>query len=168
MFPENNEYPGYYEPFIGLSKARQIGEELQHSGEQIFEFILAIPDEKGNHRYADGKWSIKELLIHIIDTERVYAYRALRFARHDATQLPGFDENLFAAQSNAEKRTLASIASEFKTVRTATLSLLESLDESTLKMHGIANGNPLSVRAIFHIIAGHGLHHINILKERYL
>ena len=168
MFPENNEYPGYYEPFIGLSKARQIGEELQHSGEQIKDFILSLPEEKGNYRYADGKWTVKELLIHIIDTERVYGYRALRFARHDATQLPGFDENLFAAQSNAEKRTLASIASEFMSVRSSTLSLLENLDESTLKMHGIANGNALSVRAIFHIIAGHALHHVNILKERYL
>lgn len=168
MFPENNEYPGYYEPFIGLSKARQIGEELQHSGEQIKDFILSLPEEKGNYRYADGKWTVKELLIHIIDTERVYGYRALRFARHDATQLPGFDENLFAAQSNAEKRTMDSIASEFMSVRSSTLSLLENLDESTLKMHGIANGNALSVRAIFHIIAGHALHHVNILKERYL
>lgn len=167
MRPENDEYPGYYEPFIGLVKTHQIVEELEHSGEEILSFIRSIEEGKGGHRYDDNKWSIKEVLMHIIDTERIYAYRALRFARNDASELPGFDENHFANHSKAEQRSMESIATEFEAVRRSSIELIRHMDQETLLKKGKANNNILSVRAIAHIIAGHALHHCNIIKERY-
>lgn len=168
MRPENSEYPGYYEPFIGLTKTSDIVKELETEGESIYRFINEIPETKGNYAYAAAKWSIKEVLIHLIDTERIFNYRALCFSRNEKIALPGYDENEFVDNSNAAERSLSSLAEEFYAVRKSTIQLYTNFNDEMMNRHGVANENTLSVRAIAHITCGHALHHINIIKERYL
>lgn len=168
MFPENDEYPGYYEPFIRLSSPGEMISVLKETGDQILEFISSIPNEKADFKYETDKWSVKEVLIHIIDTERIYSYRALRFARNDKTELPGFDENHFGLHCNAAQRTLKDLLEEFSIVRKSTIALYQSFDQENLLKSGIANEKRMTVRAIGHIMAGHALHHCNIIRERYL
>lgn len=167
-YPENDEYPGFYEPFIGLTKGAQIIEELDRSGKELLEFLFTIPEEKAHFKYASDKWTISQVVQHIIDTERVYNYRALRFSRKDTTELPGFDENFFAENDNTAQRSMAGLAREFETLRHSTISFFEGLSAEQWLFRGKANENTISVRAIAHIIAGHGIHHCNIIKERYL
>ena len=131
-------------------------------------FLETIPVDKYDYRYAEGKWSIKEVLQHIIDAERVFAYRALRFARKDATPLPGFDENLFAANSKADKRSWDKLVEEFKLVRRSSELMFQSFDEDQLEAGGIASGHPNYVLALGFVIIGHSAHHQKITKERYL
>ena len=131
-------------------------------------FLVTIPVDKYDYRYAEGKWSIKEVLQHIIDAERVFAYRALRFARKDATPLPGFDENLFAANSKADKRSWDKLVEEFKLVRRSSELMFQSFDEDQLEAGGIASGHTNYVLALGFVIIGHSAHHQKITKERYL
>jgi uncharacterized damage-inducible protein DinB len=131
-------------------------------------FVLSIPKEKMTFRYAEGKWTISEVMMHLVDLERIYTYRALRFARNDKTVLPGFDDKTFAFYSNANAREISHILSEFEAVRKSTIALFDGLDDEALLRKGTANGNPVSVRALAYHIAGHELHHVNIIKERYL
>jgi uncharacterized damage-inducible protein DinB len=130
-------------------------------------FFKNIPEEKAPYRYAEGKWSVKEMLQHIIDTERIFGYRALSIARKDTTPLPGFDENTYANASKAGERSLAGLIEELKAVRTSTDLLLKSFTEDDLQQTGITNGHPNTVNAIGYIIFGHILHHKKILEERY-
>jgi uncharacterized damage-inducible protein DinB len=127
-----------------------------------------LPEEKLTYRYVEKKWTIKEILVHIMDDERIFAYRALRIARNDKTPLPGFEQEDYVPYSRANERSLASIFKEFKTIRNATLSLFRSLKKDDFLRTGIANNHPVSVRALAYHIAGHELHHINVIKERYL
>ncbi len=130
--------------------------------------IRSIPESKGEYRYAPGKWSIKELLCHMLDAERIFAYRALRFARNDQTELPGFDEQVYAPNANAHSRTLNQLADEFKRLRSTTIDLFESFTPDMLARSGKANNNLISVINLGYVIAGHEVHHRNILTERYL
>lgn len=132
------------------------------------DFILSLPAEKLSYRYAEGKWTIKEILVHIIDDERIYSYRALRFARNDQTELPGFEQDDYAIYSRANERDINNILQEFRTVRAATISLFESLDSTALLRAGVANEKIMSVRAAAYHIAGHEMRHLKIIKERYL
>jgi uncharacterized damage-inducible protein DinB len=168
MLPENDEYPGYYEPFIRLSSPVEVVRVLEETGEEVSAFIRSIPNEFAAHRYAEGEWDLRQILVHIIDTERIYAYRALRVARKDETELPGFDENRYAANCNSDQRSLEEILDEFQLVRKSTIALFRQFDQETLLLKGIANEKKMTVRAIGHIIAGHALHHCNIIRERYL
>ena len=127
-----------------------------------------IPDEKWDYRYAEGKWTIKELVQHIIDAERIFCYRALNFARKDRSELPGFDENEFAAVSKADKRSKQDLLDELATVQKSSMQLFASFDDEQLNESGKANGNSIYVNGIGFIIVGHTMHHLNILKERYL
>jgi hypothetical protein len=131
-------------------------------------FILSLPEDKLIYRYAEGKWTIKEVLMHLIDMERIYTYRALRFARNDHTPLPGFNHIHYVLFSGANDRNISSLLEEFEIVRYATIILLDGLTEESLLRSGIMNGSSVSVRALAYQIAGHELHHINIIKERYL
>lgn len=131
-------------------------------------FMRSLPQEKLIQRYAEGKWTIKEVLVHIIDDERIYAYRALRFARNDATALPGFEQDDYARYSGAQDRNLGEILKEFAAVRNATIALFNGLDEKALSRGGVANENFVTVCALIYHIAGHEMHHVNIIKERYL
>lgn len=131
-------------------------------------FLNGIPKSKRNYRYAEGKWTVKEVLQHIIDAERIFAYRALCFARKDATPLPGFEENDYAANSKADQRKWKDIVKEFEAVRRSTETLFGSFDDEQLDTAGTSSGKSNYVMAIGFIIAGHANHHIKVTKERYL
>lgn len=167
--PLAGEYAPYAIMYIGLLP--DDGLVLQHLAENLratTDLILSLPAEKLLYRYAAGKWTIKEVLVHIIDDERIYAYRALRFARNDKTELPGFEQDDYALHSGANERDIDDILTELSTVRRSTISLFESFDQQALTRAGVANGNVMSVRAAAYHLAGHELHHVNLIKERYL
>lgn len=165
--PTAEEFNSYFGPYISKVEDDVLN-ELEQQGEQFPAFIRSIPKAKENYAYASGKWTIKELLGHIIDTERIIAYRALRFARNDSQNLPGFDENEYVKYSHYSERSLESLAEEFALVRKANLFLFESFNEEELVRRGLANNNEVSVRALVYIIVGHLKHHQEVLKERYL
>jgi uncharacterized damage-inducible protein DinB len=166
--PKPTEYNHFYLPYIEKVEGDDFLAVQKEQLESVPDFLSRIPDEKWDYAYAPGKWTIKEVLIHICDSERVFAYRALRFGRNDHTALPGFDENKYVPYYRPEKRSPQSIIGEFRAIRLATISLFEQLDEEALLYKGIANGNFTSVRAIGFIVAGHVTHHMAVLKERYL
>lgn len=173
--PGQDEYPPYAEIYMELIKFD--GTVLQHMKDSfawLNSFIRELPEERLYYRYADGKWTIKEILVHLIDDERVFSYRALRYARNDDTPLHGFDENAFAKYSSANDRSLDSIFDEYETVRNSTLSLFQYLPDDALLRSGSGidhDGsivNNRTVRALAYHISGHELRHIKIIKERYL
>lgn len=129
--------------------------------------LAALLEARALFRYAPGKWSVKEIVGHLADAERVYGYRALRFARHDATALPGFDEDAWVPAGRFDRRALTDLVAEWDTVRVATLSLFRGLDDDALLRRGVANDHTISVRALAWIAAGHTLHHLAVLRERY-
>ena len=129
--------------------------------------LAGVTEPRAAHRYAEGKWSVREVVGHVSDTERVFAYRILRFARGDSTPLPGFDENEYVRGARFERRPFADVLAEWITVRAATLVLVHSLDAQSLPRHGIANGRSVSVAGLAWMIAGHEAHHMRILQERY-
>ncbi|MET3036318.1 DinB family protein [Chryseobacterium sp. NRRL B-14859] len=142
--------------------------ELKKSGEKTTGIYSNLTEEQSNFAYADGKWTLKELLLHLSDTERVFQYRILAFARGDKNNLPGFDENEYADHSFANERSLASLLEEYQLVRKSSQILLETLHPSALHYTGVANGNTVSVETIGKLIVGHNYHHLNIMEERYL
>ncbi len=167
--PIAGEYAPYALMYIGLLP--DDGLVLKHLKDNLKttqEFIQSLPEEKLLYRYAEGKWTIKEVLVHIIDDERIYAYRALRFARNDATALPGFEQEDYARHSGANDRSVKDILKEYAAVRNATITLFNGLDEKALSRGGVANKNFVTVRALAYHIAGHEMHHLNIIKARYL
>ncbi len=166
--PDKNEYFEYYDKYIQLVPTGNLLEQYQSVFDANKKLILSLNEEKLNFRYAEGKWCIKEILMHLADGERVFGYRALRFARNDATPLSGFDENLYAPESKAAGRKIEDIMREFSAVRTASIELFKSFDDEILKRRGKANNKEISVRALAYTILGHELHHFNVIKERYL
>ena len=167
--PLAGEYAPYADRYIGLLPSDGLVlKHLKSNLQATKDFILSLPEEKLNFRYAEGKWTIKEILVHVIDDERIYAYRALRFARNDKTELPGFEQDAYALNSGANERSVKNILKELTSVRRATISLFDGLDDEALTREGVADGNKVSVRALAYHIAGHELRHINIIKERYL
>lgn len=165
--PAAGEYAPYYGTYIGKVQPDNLMEALQLHTEKFTAFISSIPEAKADFAYAPGKWTVKEVLLHIIDAERIFAYRALRFARNDNTELPGFDEDKYVPQSNASARTLTSLAQEFAAVRQATGTLFDSFDEAAFYRAGIASNNLMSVRALGFVIIGHAEHHRFVMEERY-
>lgn len=165
--PQADEFPVFYKGYIDTVKDDLLA-ELEHQIESFTTLLNEIPSEKSGFAYAEGKWTIVELLGHILDTERIMAYRALRIARNDASPLAGFDENDYVANAHFADRSLSSIAEEFEHLRKANLFLIKSFNETELARVGISNDKPISVKALVFIIAGHLNHHIRILKERYL
>ncbi len=162
------EYNEYYSGYVAKGKLLAAEMDLLQHGSGIVRLLREVPKEKHGYRYDVGKWSIKEIVGHLIDCERVFAYRALAFARGDKSSLPGFDENEYAKRSNAHHRGMEDLLEEFISVRVATHHMFESFDESMLKMVGNANGQEMSVRAIYLITYGHAMHHMAVIKERYL
>ncbi len=165
--PASGTYPVYFEKYINLVETDNVTEAINKYAQSLIEFFENIPEGMAGHRYAEGKWSVKEMLQHIIDTERIFGYRALSIARKDKTPLPGFDENTYANASKADKRNLTSLMEELKAVRTSTDLLLKSFTEEDLQQTGITNQHPNTVNAIGYIIFGHILHHKKVLEERY-
>ena len=165
--PKADEYPLYYKGYIDTVKDDVLA-ELEQQAESFSVFLKGIPEPKASHAYAEGKWTIKELVGHVIDTERIMAYRLLRISRNDTTPLAGFEENHFVANAHFADRTLHSFADEFASVRRSNLFLIQSLNEEELSRVGVANEKPISARALLFIMAGHVNHHQRILQERYL
>jgi uncharacterized damage-inducible protein DinB len=167
--PAAGEYAPRAATYVGLlPDDGMILQHLRGNLKATSEFILSLPEGKLDFRYAEGKWTIKEILAHVADDERIYAYRALRFARDDGTELPGFDQDAYARQSGANRRGVREILKELAHVRRATISLFDGLDDEALLRTGVADGNRVSVRALAYHIAGHELRHVNVIKERYL
>jgi hypothetical protein len=162
------EYNPYYKSYIDIASNSNIVLGLKDNLDSVVEFYSNIESEKHNYAYAAGKWTVKDILLHIIDTERIFAYRALRISRKDSTPMAGFDQDNYVASGVANERTMDSLISEYITVRKATIALFESFSESTLKLLGEASGSKISVRAIGYIITGHENHHNQIIRERYL
>jgi uncharacterized damage-inducible protein DinB len=165
------EYVSSFGTYISqVSDEYTLMEELEISLHRFIKFIQDIPMDKFDYQYAEDKWTIKEILQHIIDAERVFSYRALRFARSDKTDLPGFDENAYAdnVSANAKNRNIMSLLTELSAVRHSTLLLFKTFTEEELLRQGTANNNPISVRALGFVIIGHQNHHQRVFQERYL
>lgn len=166
--PELSTIPSFYHTYVNRVQEDDILTALRNSNEKTTSALHSIPAEKWTFRYAEGKWSILEMVQHMIDTERIFAYRALCIARGEKASLPGFDENAYAATSGADYRIKDDLLEEWSVVRNATILLFQSFKEEHLQRKGTANNNPIGVVAIGFIAAGHGLHHLSILQERYL
>lgn len=166
--PDKSEYPAYCEGYIARVPDGDIVGTLGKQLDETLALIKSIPESRGDWRYAEGKWSIKEVVGHVIDGERVFAYRALRFARGDATPLSGFEQDDYVLGGAFDKRSLSDLANEYEHVRRATLSLLSNLDAEAWSRRGAANNNEVTVSALAFIIAGHERHHVEILRTRYL
>ena len=168
MFLNLESVPHFYKNYVKQIEQPDVISALRISGYRMLEVAHSIPERLADHRYADGKWSIRELLCHVIDAERIFAYRALRFSRNDQTPLAPFDENTYAPQANASGRSLRKIADEMHHLRLSTIDLYEGFTSEMLTRKGKVGENELSVIALGFIIAGHETHHRNVLRERYL
>jgi len=166
--PKSEEYLPHFQPYVDLVPEGNLLELLQEQTSQIVERLASVTEEQGNYRYAEGKWSLKEVLGHITDTERIMSYRLLRIARGDTTPLPGFEEQLFVSNAGSDRFTLEELLEDFQVVRVATLSLIRRLDETAWQRMGHYGGGEGSARSLGYIIAGHTIHHLNIINERYL
>ena len=165
--PQAEEFPIFYKGYVD-TVSDDVLAELEQQINSFVALLGNVPQEKASFAYAEGKWTIKELAGHVIDTERIMAYRALRIARNDATPLPGFDENDYVSNAHFADRSLESLAEEFSALRKANMYLIRSLNEIEIDRSGISNEKPISVRALIYIMAGHVNHHAAILKQRYL
>ena len=167
--PEAGEYAPYAAMYIDLLPGDgRVLERLESNFDEVRMLVSSLSEDRLTYRYAPGKWSIKEILVHIVDDERIYAYRALRFARGDSAELPGFEQDDYARKSGADERSLASIFAEYEAVRRATVTMFEGLPDEAFERSGVADGKVMSVRAAAYHIAGHELHHLNVIRERYL
>lgn len=166
--PDLSRVPEWYHRYINQVAENDLTVAIQNQTAGFSLFLETLPADKRDFRYAAGKWTIKEVLQHIIDAERVFSYRALCFARKDSTPLPGFDENSYADHSKAATRDWNELVEEFKAVRQSTAILFNSFDAEQLEATGIASGKPVYVLAIGFIVVGHINHHVAVIKERYL
>jgi len=166
--PKQNEYAPYYDTYIKKLVGNDIIEILTDQLERIVNLFKSINEDKGNYAYAAGKWSIKEVLGHMIDGERIFSYRALCIARGEQQPLPGFEQDDYVKAAQFNKRTLSSLVDDYRYTREADIALFKSFDDEALNRWGTASNNKVTVRAIMFIVAGHEEHHINILKTKYL
>ncbi len=162
------DYNPYYKTYIEKVGDVALLDALKKQCDNFPKFMASIPKEKLTYAYAENKWTILEALQHIIDTERIFQYRALRFSRNDKTPLPGFDQDFYVPESMANKKSIALMIAEYKSVREATIHLFTHFDERILKRVGMASDSPMSVGALGFIICGHQRHHRDIIRERYL
>ncbi|MBO6606529.1 DinB family protein [Psychroserpens sp.] len=162
------EYNAYYQTYIDKSGHDNLLDGLKSNLEAILSFYEAIPESKLEYRYEEGKWTVKEIIQHLMDAERVFAYRALRIARQDQTNLPGFEQDDYVVTSKANKRAMRHLLEEYRLIRLSTIMLFESLSEADLALIGQASGSPASPRALGFIIIGHENHHRGVIEQRYL
>ena len=164
--PSPAEYAPYYGQYVELAPEDDVLAALQTQLDDLLALLRPVPEDQGNVRHPPYTWSVKEVVGHMTDTERVFGYRALRFARGDATPLPGFDENAYARAADSDRRPLADLVSEFDALRRSHLGLFGGLPEAAWLRSGEANGNAVTVRALAYIIVGHARHHTTILRRR--
>jgi len=166
--PADSEYEAFYGAYVALVPEGDILATLATQNRETLALLRSIPEQKGAFRYAPEKWSIKELVGHLTDAERIFAYRALRFGRKDETPLAGFEEKDYVRNGSFGVYPLADLADEFESVRRSTLYLFKHISEEASSRTGKANDAQISVRALAYVIAGHELHHVNVLRTRYL
>lgn len=166
--PETDEFDSYYERYISLVADGDIVSSLKNQITKTVDLLAEISAEKADFRYAEGKWSVKELVGHMIDTERIFAYRALRIARGDQTPIEGYEQDDYIKNAEFAKCSLADLAEEFALVRGANVLMFQNLSETAWHRRGTANDKEISVRALAYISAGHEIYHVDILKQRYL
>jgi hypothetical protein len=166
--PTSADYAPYYEKYVALVADGDIVKSLQTQMQDTLSLVRSLTSEQADSRYAPDKWTVKELLGHLVDAERIFSYRALRFARGDENPLAGFDQEPYVQNGNFANRTLEDLAGEFEHLRLSNILLFRSLDEAAWKRRGVASDNEVSVKALAYIMAGHELHHMGILRTRYL
>lgn len=166
--PEVNEYGPFYATYVKKTENTDWSAQMTAAFDELQSLLSPLTEAQWNFRYGPDKWTIKELVLHVIDSERIFAYRALCFARGDTTSLPGFDENRYAKTGRASSRTGRSLLDELRNVRAATMALFENVSDDLWLQTGVANGLPMSLRAQAYVLLGHFKHHLTILKERYL
>ena len=166
--PEPTEYPHELDQYISLVPGNDLLSYFDTQTMSVASLANTLSEEQLLYKYAEGKWSVKDIFCHLIDCERIYDYRTLCIARGDKTELPGFEENDYAKTAHADARQISDIIAEYKAVRTSSVELFKSFDEKILLRSGIANNSLRSVRAIGYSLAGHEIHHLNVINERYL
>jgi len=166
--PSDSEYDAYYRPMIGLVPDQPVLAVLDEQRYEIMGFLGSLDKATADYRYGPEKWSVKEVLGHVVDTERIFGARALCFARGEVRPLPPFEQDDYVRSAGFDRRSLASISEEFEAVRRSTETLFESFDESQWNRDGVANEVRMSVRAVAYIVAGHAAHHMSVIRERYL
>ena len=166
--PDATEFSSYYGRYVAAVPEGDIVTVLRRDADEWQSMIAEIPEARGGHRYADGKWSIRQVIGHVSDAERVFSYRAFRIGRGDRTPLASFDQDDYVKTAASDDRTLSSLAVELRAVRESTLALFSSLPDEAWTRVGTASDNKVSVRALAYITAGHAQHHLRILKEQYL
>lgn len=166
--PKKNEYAEFYAGYVSLVEETDISAALLNQTNDLQQLFAEISEEKGDYRYAAGKWSVRELLGHVVDGERVFSYRALRISRGDETPLAGFEENFYVANSNFSNIKLADTLEEFSLLRQSNVLFFKNLTDEMWGKTGTASGATISVRALAYVMVGHLRHHVNILRERYL
>lgn len=165
--PDLASVPSFYHNYVNAVKTDDLTDAFRQHQVDLLSVLVGLPEDRWDFRYAPGKWSVKEVIQHLIDAERIFCYRALCFARGETASLPGFDENSYAARSEADSRTKAELIDELSIVQKSSAQLFASFSDGQLASTGIANNNPVPVCAIGFIIVGHTLHHKRILEERY-
>lgn len=168
MKPLESEYPKFFGTYIQPVTNDDLIDELRRVKKMVLDLVVTVKQQQENHAYAEGKWTLKQVLLHCIDTERVFAYRAMCFARGEKQKMLAFDENVYADHSDAHLRPLASIAAEFAAVRDASILLFESFSKEKLAGTGEMQSGTITVNALGYAICGHTQHHLNVIKERYL
>lgn len=168
MRPSPGDYSSYYENYLKLIKGDDILRILNEQNKSTQDILNSFSEHRGNYRYADGKWTVKEVVGHLLDTERIFAYRALCIARGEKKSLPGFNQDDYVSEGNFNRRELFEITYEYRLLRESNLLLFRSFTPEMLKLKGFANESSVSVLAILFIIAGHEKHHMNVLKEKYM
>lgn len=165
--PEPNEYGEFYQGYIDMVSTDNVLEHLVQQGQKTYALIQKLTPKEASHRYAEGKWSVKEVIGHLIDTERIMAYRALCISRGERSPLPGYDQDTYVKEAHFENRDIQSLSTEYDALRNANVSLFNSFGEEQILRKGTANDQTVSVRALAYIIAGHELHHLKLLEEKY-
>jgi uncharacterized damage-inducible protein DinB len=166
--PDATEFAPFYAGYVAAVPEGDILTILRRGGSEWETVLATLPESRAGYRYAEGKWSIKQVVGHLSDAERIFSYRALRIARGDQSPLASFDENAYAETASSDRRTLSALSAELKVVREATIALFDSLPDDAWTRTGTASGKTVSVRALAYVTAGHAEHHLRILRERYL
>ena len=166
--PETNEYAPFYEGYIKDVIGNDPFRNLENQYQEIQSILQSLPEEEANFAYAEGKWTVKEVLGHMIDTERIMDYRALCISRKDKQSLPGFEQDDYVQEANFKERTITNLLEDYRIVRKSTISLFKNFTENMLNQRGVANDKEVTVLALLYIITGHEMHHLKILKEKYL
>jgi len=166
--PEANEYGPFYRGYIDLVTESDICEAAETSARDMAALLAGIGEERWSHRYAPEKWSIKQLVGHVTDGERVFAYRTLCIARGETQSLPGFDETDYMRNSNFDRRPFAELVAELNLVRQASIAMLRGFDPAVWQNAGVANNQPITARGVAYAMVGHARHHMNILRQRYI